>query len=483
MSFLLIQNPGIAPAEAFTLLGASMSRETTQSGGGTIGMFGSGTKMSINYCLRQNIRLIIYTGRLCLSFKMKDKVMADELDSKTFKAVLCEMSGKTPDGKSVNKTVDLNWVAEYGAADWDDPWMVLREFTANAFDRTFREFNAYEHDDLEVRVVEDNQVRAKDGLTRVFIEMTPEMGEAERTLKSRFLHFSRPHRVNTLKFIRTDEPGGPTVYKNGVFVRKVASGRTALRSYNFHDELRLDESRNVDDYRVREAAARSWANADKHDLLDLFLGLQKHPDCWEATALESLYAKVCYADDEEKAAENWRETFTNAYGPRAVACPSESFMIDMVTRRGYEPIVFTENFCQIFHENGCPTWRSILNEHEQKGLEVTEASPTAKLAVDFAWEVLTLTKLDGDKPKPVVKSFRKLIPENSITFGFYDPKTNEVLVNIEHAADGPPSPEVLMTMVEECVHYSTGYRDYTREFQNALFTIIVRLAQTKGMTV
>ena len=55
--FLLIENQGEAPIEAFTMLGDSGTRHRADAG--LIGQFGSGNKHGINLLLRKNISFFI----------------------------------------------------------------------------------------------------------------------------------------------------------------------------------------------------------------------------------------------------------------------------------------------------------------------------------------------------------------------------------------------------------------------------------------
>jgi hypothetical protein len=55
---LLIQNKGEAPIEAFTLLGASLSRADD----GLIGQFGSGAKLAVTALLRAGFKVTVYCG-------------------------------------------------------------------------------------------------------------------------------------------------------------------------------------------------------------------------------------------------------------------------------------------------------------------------------------------------------------------------------------------------------------------------------------
>ena len=53
--YLLVQNPGVAPVEGYTLLGVSTTRNCGVVG--TIGQFGSGAKHAINTLLRAGLKL------------------------------------------------------------------------------------------------------------------------------------------------------------------------------------------------------------------------------------------------------------------------------------------------------------------------------------------------------------------------------------------------------------------------------------------
>ena len=53
--FLLVQNPGVAPVEGFTLLGVSTTRDCGVEG--AIGQFGSGNKHAINVLLRAGLKV------------------------------------------------------------------------------------------------------------------------------------------------------------------------------------------------------------------------------------------------------------------------------------------------------------------------------------------------------------------------------------------------------------------------------------------
>jgi len=129
--FLLVQNPGVAPIEGFTLLGVSTTRDCGVAG--TIGQFGSGAKHAINTLLRAGLKLLIYCGKTRLEFATREETIRDGLVTKNIKRVVCKLGGTS------SKTLDMGWCLDFGAIDWTDLSMALREFVANAIDRTVRE--------------------------------------------------------------------------------------------------------------------------------------------------------------------------------------------------------------------------------------------------------------------------------------------------------------------------------------------------------
>ena len=129
--FLLVQNPGVAPVEGFTLLGVSTTRDCGVAG--TIGQFGSGAKHAINTLLRAGLKLLIYCGKTRLEFATREETIRDGLVTKSIKRVICKLGGTS------SKTLDMGWCLDFGAIDWTDLSMALREFVANAIDRTVRE--------------------------------------------------------------------------------------------------------------------------------------------------------------------------------------------------------------------------------------------------------------------------------------------------------------------------------------------------------
>lgn len=124
MNYLLIQNAGNAPVEGYTLLGMSTTRGCGMEG--AIGQFGSGAKHAINVLLRAKLKFWIYCGKTRLDFYTKEETIDDGLTQKTVEKVMCRLGGTS------SRTIDCGWVLDFGAIDWNETAMAIREFVSNA---------------------------------------------------------------------------------------------------------------------------------------------------------------------------------------------------------------------------------------------------------------------------------------------------------------------------------------------------------------
>ena len=284
--FLLVQNPGVAPVEGFTLLGVSTTRDCGVEG--AIGQFGSGNKHAINVLLRAGLKVVVYCGKTRLDFQTRDDEIDDGLIRKPVKRVMCKMGGTS------TRTIDLGWVLDFGAIDWTDLGMALREFVSNAIDRTVREENgefvpAILDGRLLVGSVGDEKLKAKDGYTRVYVEMNAEVQRYVDELPRRFLHFSADPSQVKKSFLPKDGRnlnGTKTavIYRAGVYVREIEeSVDESVYDYNFKThELQIDECRNSSDYTIKVAIAKLYRSASVTELISVFDALADAKPVFEA---------------------------------------------------------------------------------------------------------------------------------------------------------------------------------------------------------
>jgi hypothetical protein len=479
--YLMIQNPGVAPVEGFLYLGVSTTRDSGVAG--TIGKFGSGTKHAVNVCLRANLQPQIFCGLHKLEYYVKTKTVQDDLTAKQVGIVHCKQTGKTTDGKQISKDKELGFSIDYGAYDWPDLAMALREYVSNAIDRTIRGEGGFEaalkDARLSVEVVGDNQVRAKDSFTRVFLPFTMEVQKFFSELGKRFLHFSEPELLSQKILPKRDRNFGAVktamIYRNGVLVREVADQNPSLFDYNFGGELAIDESRNLSDYDVRYHATLALRDAPKDVLAKVYKSMLAGETSWEST-FDSYYLSTDRIFDQTKRTQQrevWNQAFEAVAGDGLLVEDDQSQKAEQCRRKGYKTVALgSKSWTQASAANAVQTAESVLTADEKEGREVIPATVGAQQAVDTVWGWLEEVRLTMGKEKPVVMGFRAIMKAESETFGYWNPVDQKVYINEAHS-NGGLNKRVLQTALEECVHHVTQAGDSSRDLQAFLFKMIV----------
>ena len=475
MSFLLIQNPGEAPVEGFCLLGVSTTRDCGVDG--AIGQFGSGGKHAINVLLRAGLQVVVYCGKTKMEFKTRDDQVSDGLVTKTVQRVFVQFSGTS------TKKVDLGWVLDFGAIDWTELGMALREFVSNAIDRTVREeagqFEAaIQEGRLAVRKVPATEVRAKTGYTRIFIAVNDKIDQYLEELPKRFLHFSdRPGDVKKHLLSKdgrnlTANTNTVMIYREGVFVRELTEHKVAsIYDYNFSKhEIQIDESRNSSDYAVRASCARAMNKAEATELVPVLRSLTRMEDTFEA-ALDQYYLCPAYTTPNEKAQQNWQKAWEAVAGD-SVMCEPNVHQVTMVQRKGKAAqAVQASGWVQAAERFGITTAMDLLTSTEVKGRESTPVTPAAQKAVDTVWKWVEAFDMTGGREIPKVACFRDLTDAEADTMGYYYNGT----VHIREDIASGENKYLLKTALEEITHHVTQSGDNSRDFQNFLIDLVVEM--------
>jgi len=513
-AFLMIENPGVAPSEAFTLLGASTKRDSSNTG--TIGKFGTGNKHGVAVLLRAGLEPNIFCGNLRLGFKTRQQNVDSGLGVHLFNRVVVQYSGKMANGQSRTGTEDLGFVLEHGATDWLSTDFALREFVSNAIDRAVEEgeasflqtfwkdkspeykANAFEeysnewyeikealneyrktakdYKNVTVEVVSEARVRAKSGCTRVFVPMNDEVFNFYHNIGKWFLHFSEPELLNQTILPKRNRNLGnrqtAVIYRRGVRVREFESDDTpSLFDYNL-ENLQLDESRKVDDWRVQWEAAKAFSNSNKDVIGALWQSFIDGLKVWEAGFSESA---LQYGNKEI-----WAESFEEIAGSNAVITTQKGGM--QAARKGFKIIEAPEGIVRAAKTQGVKTPDAVLTNDEREGREIFDSTPDADAAVDFVWGVIQKYKLTNGKARPVVKTFRKVMDGGGQTLGYY--RDNIVYINQDIAGSGALqtgwhnlTQQLLTTAMEEVVHHVTGAVDFSRDLQDFILNLSVYMAK------
>jgi hypothetical protein len=472
----MISNPGVAPVQSYTLLGASTKNNNATDG--VIGCFGSGSKYGLGVLLRNRLNPIIYCGNLKLEFSTQVKEIDDGITVTKVNQLVVNYSGKTEDGKSKRCTEDLGFTLEYGRHDWGEISGALREFVSNAIDHTIKFNYAYNKDKVnylwdgvETKIVDENQVRAKTGTTRVFIPLDDSVFDFHKNIGKWFLHFSEPENLNKTILSKTNRNKGDihsaVVYRRGVLVCETTSSIPSMFDYNLNT-LPIDESRKIDDYTVRAHAAFALAGAEPEVLAKVFKSDQL---LWEHQ-FDNYYLSPQYNTSKEvieTRKAKWQKA-VQLLGDNAVLVKDGEG--EYVKRKGLQPVTISESFLKAANAYGAKTADSILNQLEKEGLDVNDADRDLNDAVNWCWSRICYLGMNNGKTKPEVKSFKTIMEAEGLKLGQY--KDGVIYINQDL---GTKSTILYQTINEELGHWITGSMDNSRDFQDWSFGLATKAMQ------
>lgn len=276
------------------------------------------------------------------------------------------------------------------------------------------------------------------------------------------------------------------IYRRGVRVREFESSDTeSLFDYNLND-LTIDEARKASDWDVKHHCGKALASADKDILARLFDRLiNSDKGVWE-------FGFDCYSlqpshrdstQDEVRKRKNWTEAFLSVAGEDAVLTGEAS--VDQLGRKGYKPITAPDNLVRAAEQYGVQTPGRVLSADELSGREIANATPDAQAAVDLVWDWLEETGLTNGKDKPPVKVFTSILNAGTMLNGYY--RNGEVFINADLAGSGSVvggrqtlSHRLLVVALEEVAYFVTEATDNSRDFQNFLLDVAVKLVAGNG---
>jgi hypothetical protein len=374
-------------------------------------------------------------------------------------------------------------VLDYGKQDWTEVALALREFISNAIDRAIREHGDWRS--VKIEIVDESRVRAKRDHTRVFLPLTPEVLAFYNNLGKWFLHFSEPECLDKAILPKANRNLGDrkaaVIYRRGVRVREFESLETeSLFDYNLND-LTIDEARKASDWDVRHHCGQALASADKDVLAILFSHLlNSDQPAWEFT-FDSYSLQPSYRDsteEEQRKRQNWHDAFVQVAGETAVLTGEGT--AKQLQNKGYKPVKAPEGIVNAGGRYGVQTPAQVLSNDELSGRLITEPTDSAQAAVDFIWQVIESHGLNNDKTKPPVKCFTSILDGGVMLNGYY--RDGTVFINADLAPAGPSDvgqlpDRLLHVALEELAHFVTGATDNSRDFQNYLLDVAIKLAR------
>jgi hypothetical protein len=150
--------------------------------------------------------------------------------------------------------------------------------------------------------------------------------------------------------------------------------------------------------------------------------------------------------------------------------------------KGYKPVKAPEGIVNAAARYGVQTPAHVLSNDELSGRIITEPTESAQAAVDFIWRLLESHGLNNGKDKPPVKCFTSILDGGVMLSGYY--RDGVVFINADLAPSGTAdvgslSARLLHVALEEVAHYVTGATDSSRDFQNYLLDLAVKLCRAK----
>lgn len=478
MQYLKIENVGVCPTEGFTIFGASSKNESHDPK--LIGTFGSGAKHGISLALRQGLMPIVYCGKVRLQFYTKPLTVKG-VGGETVHQQLCvKINGQTEDGRTVNQDRDLDHTLSYGNKDWNEIALALREFVSNAIDACVEQ--GLSHDSMSVELVEENQVRAKGGTTRIFVPATMDVIRFHSQIGKWFLHFSEPQNMENKILFKRDrncvdadgqKKSSAVIYRRGVRVREFVSSQVpSLFDYNIPD-LPIDESRTIDDWKARFECGQALAKTEDPNVARLmFEKLLNRETCWE---LEQDGFSLTYCSNfDSKTKDLWQNAFFAICGKDAVL--TSSALESRCKEKGYLPIVLANNqsgVLKFFKELGIRCDTDVLTVNDLQGRKILPPSVAVSQALNYVWDKLESIDMLYNRPKPDVRCFKQMTEASSITFGYWLDGVVYINEDISQAYNN----SLMDTMVEEVAHHITKATDGSRDFANFLIRMSVELAK------
>lgn len=449
--YLKIENPGVVGSDLLSIVGASTARGSNN----LIGQFGSGFKYSVSLLLRNSLDFRLFVGKDGFTFEVDERTSKDVVGRAI---TINEVVMKQVAGSS-RKRRNMGFDMGFGALDWDNVGMACREFISNAADASMLVNSNYEG--VVVELVEDNQVRAKDGFTRIFIQANDEIRRYFNNLNNNFLIFSNP---NPPTIIRKGGVSPLKIYRKGVLVGEFE--QQSIFNYNI-DELTLRESRTIEYSEACEAAARTLKYTDEMYLQLYLEAVRDKTTCFE-TSLHPGYFRFWSYDKPNPA---WTTAFRRVFGD-SIVCDND-YVADVVKRKGLRAARIDARYTSSFQSAGIKVAEDVLDTYEIAGREKFSLTSDQLSYCNRVWEVLVGLGVTNGKPFPNVEGFHDLMNAESSLHGYWDDARKVIGINKNVVDSGGYF--FITTFVEEVAHYVTGSGDNTRDFQEYAFNIVGKL--------
>ena len=425
--YLTIENDTVCPVEAFTMFGVSSSRGEDDK----IGQFGSGAKHAVLLMLRSGMSPKIFLGEDELSFFTEPMKVGEKQYSRI---------GYTFQGKKEY----LSYTLEFGAIDWQDTQMALREFISNAIDAG------------QYRLYKSREPVYNTGKTCVNVELTPQVDDYYKNIKRYFWHFAG---IEKAEYLVNTAGEKCRIYRRGVLIRELEDKTPSLFHYNFQD-IPIDECRNLSDVQATALIAKV-VSSKEHFVRKMF-------QCFN-NGVEALECKLSYfqLNGCRKWVEWWNEETDNAY----IAQKPASQLCNEAIAKGLNVVLLPQGWYEELKARGVKPFILGLSDLDARGFVEMPIDEATRELVNKVHKVCESLYLNAGKPLPKLKMFSQHSTKGGeITQGFCS--KDVVYINVEYR-------ESVSMLIEELGHYYTGHPDFSRGLQNFAFEVAARLMKER----
>lgn len=416
--YLIIKSKNEIQVEALSLMGASTKRLENNK----IGMFGTGNKYGIAYCMRNNYNLRIFSGKREIFLATKPTKLGDN-----------DFDIITLNGKFTSLTTSLG-------KDWS-LWMAIREFYSNAIDEGLIEFS----------ITSDLPKKEKD-TTTFFIETNAEIMKLWSNIDN---HLSIKREVlfeNEIGKIYVKKSQKGIIFREGILVK--AGDYKTLFDFDLHNIDITEERLAKRDFQVIENMWKLIYSCDNEFVIRSYVDIG-YSDC-----LENNISQTWYSTYPNLISDTWKKVLKEKQLAN-LAFRDYLDAEDVIKTTFLESRLYNDSVVILGDKIKKPAKLTISD----KGQPFKEIMMTEYQQSEYDKAISLLAKAKFDIPYDIkVVDFRRRNQVGGVS-------GNTILLGVKNFDEGDHY--IVNTILEEYIHIKHQVADETRGFQTASINELV----------
>lgn len=414
--YLKISSVSNTTVEDLFTLGVSTSRGKD----GKIGQFGSGTLMGVLCWMRAyDAAPVFYVNGQKVNFTVKP---VQKSDGEIFHQIL--MNRKP-----------LSVALEYGAIDWNDARMSLREWICNALDAGATNPLSL----VDTQECHDNEVC-------VFVPYNAVCRDYFANIGQYILHFAGKQNE---KILTKNKISKMRIYRKGIFVREL--DKMSMFDYNLNIDINECRTGSSDSIQAVIDSEITWSN--DHDFINTIIdAVLRHETCYEVDdfSYSNLYG-------------SWKQVLADRH--ERICMPRlKAENCIAVEQKWYSRIVRLAP-----HMDGLDSMTAVA----ARGLELHPVQERGKKLFNRFCEAFEMMGMDNGKQRPKLEYYGNADGTLPDAYGMYDTKRQTVMIWSQIKDNMESS-----TLIHELCHHYSGADDYSREFIDFAHEAMARLIGT-----